>query len=106
MNNTKESPPLKQIWAVGGGKGGVGKSFVAGNLGILLSQKGYRVILTDLDLGGANLHTWLGVSSPDQGVSEFVKRKVDEIREPLIPTAIPKLILHSCARAALELANP
>ena len=105
VNSTKESPRLKQIWAVGGGKGGVGKSFVAGNLGILLSQKGYRVILTDLDLGGANLHTWLGVSSPDQGVSEFVNRKVDQIRELLIPTAIPKLSLISGARDGVEIAN-
>ena len=44
----------KKIWAFGGGKGGVGKSFVAGNLGILLAQNGHTVILADLDLGGAN----------------------------------------------------
>ena len=87
------------------GKGGVGKSFVAGNLGILLSQKGYRVILTDLDLGGANLHTWLGVNSTDQGVSEFVNRKVDQIRELLIPTAIPMLSLIRGARDGVKIAN-
>ena len=52
----------KKIWAFGGGKGGVGKSFVAGNLGILLAQNGHTVILADLDLGGANMHTWLGVT--------------------------------------------
>ena len=34
----------KKIWAFGGGKGGVGKSFVAGNLGILLAQNGHTVI--------------------------------------------------------------
>ena len=32
----------KKIWAIGGGKGGVGKSYVAGNLGILLAQKGHK----------------------------------------------------------------
>lgn len=35
----------KNIWAIGGGKGGVGKSFVAGNLGILLAQKDIRLFL-------------------------------------------------------------
>ena len=39
----------KKIWAIGGGKGGVGKSYVAGNLGILLAQKGHNVVLADLD---------------------------------------------------------
>ncbi|MBT5793872.1 MAG: P-loop NTPase, partial [Deltaproteobacteria bacterium] len=38
-----------KILAIGGGKGGVGKSFVASNLGILLAQSGSKVILADLD---------------------------------------------------------
>ncbi len=96
---------LKQIWAIGGGKGGVGKSFVAGNLGILLAKKGHRVILADLDLGGANLHTWLGVNSPERGVSEFVVRNVEQIEDLLIPTEIPKLRLISGARDGVEIAN-
>ena len=103
--NIKNKNSNKQIWAIGGGKGGVGKSFVAGNLGILLSQKGYKVILTDLDLGGANLHTWLGVNTPDQGVSEFVDRRVDQIKDLLIPTSFPKLSLISGARDGVEIAN-
>ena len=88
MNDTVNSSSTKEIWAIGGGKGGVGKSFVAGNLGILLAQRGFRVILADLDLGGANLHTWLGVNTPEQGVSEFVDRQVEQIHELLIPTSI------------------
>src|SRR5437773_2063575 len=43
-----------QVWAVGGGKGGTGKSLVAASLGIHLAQMGRRVIPADvvlLDLG-------------------------------------------------------
>ena len=105
MNDIANSSSTKEIWAIGGGKGGVGKSFVAGNLGILLAQRGFRVILADLDLGGANLHTWLGVNTPEQGVSEFVDRQVEQIHELLIPTSIPQLRLISGARDGVEIAN-
>ena len=53
-----------QILAVGGGKGGSGKSFIAANIGISLCKRGRRVIMVDTDLGGANLHTLLGLSPP------------------------------------------
>ena len=41
-----------KLWAVGGGKGGVGKSFLTTNIGVLLAKEGKRVVLMDLDLGG------------------------------------------------------
>ncbi len=40
-----------KLWAVGGGKGGVGKSFLTTNIGVLLAKEGKRVVLMDLDLG-------------------------------------------------------
>ena len=95
----------KNIWAIGGGKGGVGKSFVAGNLGILLAQSGYKVILADLDLGGANLHTWLGVNSPPKSLSDFIGREILNISKLLIPTEIPGLSLISGAKDGVEIAN-
>ena len=95
----------KNIWAIGGGKGGVGKSFVAGNLGILLAQKGYKVILADLDLGGANLHTWLGVNSPTKSLSDFIGRETPNISKLLIPTDINGLRLISGAKDGVEIAN-
>ena len=95
----------KNIWAIGGGKGGVGKSFVAVNLGILLAQNDYKVILADLDLGGANLHTWLGVNNPKKGLSDFIGREVLDIAKLLIPTDIPGLSLISGAKDGVEIAN-
>lgn len=92
----------KTIWTIGGGKGGSGKSFIAANIGICLSQMGVRVILIDADLGGANLHTFLGISPPALSLSDFIKRRVSHLHEVLIPTAVPNLQLLSGAQDLLN----
>ena len=51
----------KTIWAVGGGKGGTGKSFLSANLAIELGARQGDVIIIDADLGGPNLHTLLAI---------------------------------------------
>ena len=48
---------------VTGGKGGVGKTTVAANLGVQLARDGRRTLLVDLDLGLANLDIALGLSA-------------------------------------------
>lgn len=55
---------MRHIVAVGGGKGGAGKSLLAANLAIYLTTMGKRVVLLDADLGGANLHSFVGVERP------------------------------------------
>jgi MinD-like ATPase involved in chromosome partitioning or flagellar assembly len=52
---------VARIIPVGGGKGGIGKSFVTANLGSLLAGRGEQVAVVDLDLGGPNLHTFFGL---------------------------------------------
>jgi len=49
------APPLgvKHVIAVGGGRGGVGKSVVAVNLAVYLAQLGRKVLLIDADPSGA-----------------------------------------------------
>lgn len=95
-----------QIWAIGGGKGGVGKSMLCGNMGIALAQKGARVILVDGDLGGANLHTCLGIANPKVGLSDFLERQIASLKDSVIATAIPNLGLISGAKDALTISNP
>src|SRR5713226_2479535 len=41
----------RRIIAVGGGKGGIGKTLLTANLGIALAQRGFKVVLVDADLG-------------------------------------------------------
>jgi len=74
-----------KVWAVGSGKGGVGKSFVSANLGLALSRQGKRVVMVDLDLGGANLHTCLGIGQPETTLSDFFTADTRDINELVTP---------------------
>lgn len=92
---------VKQVWAVGGGKGGVGKSLVASSLAISLSRQGNRVVAVDLDLGGANLHTTLGVDLPRNTLSDFLSGRVQNLDRCLTPTGLPNLDLISGAQDSI-----
>ena len=54
-------PGVKNIIAVGAGKGGVGKTTVAVNLAVALSKYGGRVGMIDADVYGPNVPIMLGV---------------------------------------------
>jgi flagellar biosynthesis protein FlhG len=43
-----------KLWAIGGGKGGVGKSFCSAALGMALAAKGIKTVIVDLDFFGPN----------------------------------------------------
>jgi Mrp family chromosome partitioning ATPase len=83
-----------RILSIGGGKGGIGKSFVSANLAVCLAKKGFTVSLVDLDLGAANLHTCLGVPNPKVGIFDFVNEKIDDLRDIAVETGIPGLKLY------------
>ena len=60
-----------EIWAVGGGKGGTGKTFITSSTGTYLAKKGKNVVLVDMDIGGANLHSFFGISRPQKSLTSF-----------------------------------
>src|SRR5512138_1510083 len=96
----------RRVVSIGGGKGGIGKSLVSANLGIELARRGKRVVLVDADLGGANLHTALGIDLPRRTLSDFIERKVARIEDVVSATGIPNLGLVSGALDHLDAANP
>ena len=95
-----------KLWSVGGGKGGVGKSIVTLGLGVCLAEMGKKVILIDGDLGGANLHTLLGLRFPEVSLEDFLLRRVSRLDDTVIPTQIENISLISGADDILGAANP
>ena len=100
-----ESSSASRIIAVGGGKGGVGKSFVSSSLSIFLANMGFNTIVVDLDLGAANLHTSLGEGIPKRSLLDLVSNPSLKLEDIAIATRFPRLRLVSGANDSLEMAN-
>lgn len=75
------------VLAVGGGRGGVGKSVLSVNLATYLAQLGRSVVLVDADVGGANLHTVLGLDGPPIPSREQVESSTPHA----VATSVPGL---------------
>ena len=80
---------MPTIISVASGKGGVGKSMVVSNLGLLLARKGHRVILVDMDIGGANLHILFGMFHPPSTLTDFFSNRSTNLEDLAHPLASP-----------------
>ena len=76
---------------VASGKGGVGKSIFSANLSIALAKLGFKTVAVDLDLGGSNLHTYLGMANKYSGIGDYLKSKECNFEELLIDTRVENL---------------
>jgi len=79
------------IIAVGGGKGGIGKSVVCTNLAAGMALSGQKVILMDTDFGASNLHALLGIGNPAHGFQDFFGDKMVDPKTLLLDTGISNL---------------
>jgi flagellar biosynthesis protein FlhG len=103
MSEDKKRPEV--IWAVAGGKGGTGKTFLSANLAIALSVDLGDVVAIDADLGGPNLHTVLGVRENGRDLGDFIRNQVDRLEDIAMPTSFPGLRLIRGSENTLFLAN-
>ena len=101
----KPKAVTNHILAIGGGKGGTGKSLITASMGICLAQRGNGVLLIDADLGTANLHTFLGLEPPKLSLSDFVSKKESTISGVITKTGINNLKLISGAKDMIGIAN-
>ncbi|MEW6572629.1 MAG: MinD/ParA family protein [Bacillota bacterium] len=78
MNNSRVAGP--RVITITSGKGGVGKTSLAVNLGLLLARWSRRVMLFDADLGLANIEVMLGIT-PAYTLYEFLygTKSIEEI---------------------------
>ena len=96
---------MSKIFPIGGGKGGVGKTFIAASLGAFFARQGARVVLVDLDLGAANLHTFLSIKNPQCGIDRYLSKEISMLEHAAVPTAIPNLYIISSLHCSFEIAN-
>jgi ATP-binding protein involved in chromosome partitioning len=64
---------VKNLIAVGSGKGGVGKTTVSVNLAIALAHLGYKTGLLDADVYGPNVPLMMGTNSTPSAVGERIQ---------------------------------
>lgn len=102
MSESKQ-PPV--IWAIGGGKGGVGKSILSTLIALNLAKNAQKTILMDADFGGANLHTLLGIKNVPRTINDFIQKKYKSLQEICIDMEIDNLQVLSGASDILSLAN-
>jgi len=93
-----------KIWAIGGGKGGTGKTFVLSQLANCLASKGKRVILIDTDFGGANLHTFFGIRRNTTSIMNFFEKK-ESLENLVIETPVENLFIIPGNTASVSPAN-
>ena len=76
---TQAAPPktpiagIRNIVAVGSGKGGVGKTTVAVNLALGLTRLGRKVGLLDADVYGPNVPLMMGISEPPKAFGDRIQ---------------------------------
>ena len=102
----KNEMKRKTILAIGGGKGGVGKSIFSIALGTVLAQKGNSVLLVDLDLGASNLHTYIGITKKTPTIADFILKRVSSLKDVIVETSHKDLRLISGAEFLPGMANP
>src|SRR5665647_1072829 len=95
----------KRIWAIGGGKGGTGKSFIAANLGLHLASLDREVVLIDADLGAPNLHTLLGMKAAHPDLGDFLTGSLPSLEAAAVETPYKNLRLVRGSENILFIAN-
>jgi MinD-like ATPase involved in chromosome partitioning or flagellar assembly len=80
-------------------KGGVGRSLSLANVGVLLSQKGKRVVCIDFDLEAGGLHTIFGIQISDNQLTvldilsspgkPFLNGRLFDLTDLVVPSDTP-----------------
>ncbi len=82
------------------GKGGVGKTNLALNLGFALNELGHSVVLLDADLGLANLDVLLGIS-PEKNIQDLIAG--EDAANVVVPLTENDFVLLPSASGVAEL---
>lgn len=89
-----------KLWAIAGGKGGVGKSVLTTLLGVALARSGKRVVIVDADFDGANQRQLFGLRQASPNLWRLV-----DTQQPLSAAALPTPVANLRLITAPETAH-
>ncbi len=92
-HSVRPAQGVRRIVAFGSGKGGVGSSMIATNLGIFLAQIGKQVALVDASTSSAGLHSWLGMGPPERTIGDLLWGRASRVEEVISETPVTGLFL-------------
>ncbi|MFQ5431815.1 MAG: P-loop NTPase [Nitrospinota bacterium] len=96
---------MAEIFAVAGGKGGSGKSVLSILLSRAFAGDEMHTVLIDGDLGGANLHTLLGMNYPTTSLTDFLTKSKPNLEDVMMMTNDKYVRLICGAGDVLGMAN-
>jgi flagellar biosynthesis protein FlhG len=99
MNNNPVFIPIAS------GKGGVGKSIVTANLAVAIANAGHSVVAVDLDLGGSNLYSYLGMDNIYHGIGDYLNSKQGKLNDYIVKTKYENLGYLAGERRITFMAN-
>ena len=70
-----------------------------------MAKWGKKVVLIDLDLGGSNLHTLLGINHQKGGINRFLDKTVKNLEDTAVSTFIQNLFFIGSSLCSMEVAN-
>ena len=82
----------KSIWAIAGGKGGTGKSFLSLNMAISMAFSGMKTVLIDLDILSPSLNIFLKKDNV-KSLDDYYKDSSISLDDILIPSIFDNLSL-------------
>jgi flagellar biosynthesis protein FlhG len=99
------APPPPVLWALAGGKGGVGRTLLAANMGIQMARLGRKVALADLDFQGANLPSYLGLGRIPRSLEGLLESDDAALPALLLDTSVAGLKLLAGSQRSLDAAD-
>lgn len=98
-------PSNPRIIAIGGGKGGVGKTIISTLIGICLANMNKRTVILDADFSGANLHSCLDTFNPSLTFKDFLGHHYRDINRLMVKTKFENLHIVSGSPGVLGIGN-
>jgi flagellar biosynthesis protein FlhG len=92
--------------SVGGGKGGIGKTMIAANLGMVMARLGHSALIIDADLGGSDLHNLLALDNSAPGLGELLTGGGHDLAGLIKPVREPRLYFVPGDACLPNAANP